>query len=74
MDTDIPEHKWLPVDEMIFAGPNLQALIAIRALREPPLPFTAMLDLMHERYRKLRVEQPERFALDEKTYWDGCYS
>ena len=69
MDIDIPEQQWQEIDAMLFAGRRISALRAIHVLTEPRVTLIAARDLMYDRYDKLRREQPERFACDDKTYW-----
>lgn len=74
MSIDISEQQWHEIDALLFEDRPLLAVVAIRASVESSLELRMAADIMHERYRKLRAEQPERFDCDEKSYWDGWYS
>jgi hypothetical protein len=59
-------------DDFIFAGHKLLAVRWVRAHRGCSLSDAA--EALYARYRELRASQPERFTLDETTYWEGFYS
>lgn len=72
MNGTIPPDGWQEIDAAIVADQKLSAIQQIRqqcgcSLREG-------LQLLAERYARLRKESPERFGCSDQEYWSGFYS
>ena len=72
MSQTLTEEQWKVVDEDLFAGVKLQALVKIRQFSGSGLSEAS--ETMYARYNKLRAEQPEQFKQSDEEYWQGWYS
>ena len=72
MAAPITEEQWQPIDEAIFANLKLPAIRHIRAASGCSLKEA--IDVLYERYAKLRAEAPDRFNCTDEDYWAGFYS
>ena len=68
----IREDQWLSIDDAICANRKLPAIQQIRAASGCSLKDA--LELLYERYAKLRAEASHRFSDSEEEYWAGFYS
>lgn len=68
----IQNDQWPSIDEAIFASLKLPAIQQIRALSGCSL--NEALEMLRERYAKLRTEAPDRFDCTDQDYWSGFYS
>ncbi len=71
MSQTLTAEQWSTVDEDLFAGVKLQALVKIRQFSG--LGLNEALEQMYARYRKLRAEQPDRFVQGHEEYWQGWH-
>jgi hypothetical protein len=72
MSQTLTEEQWNLVDEDLFAGNKLQAVMKIRQFTG--LNLSEVGEMMYSRYRKLRDEQPHKFIQSHEEYWQGWYS
>jgi hypothetical protein len=63
---------WPQVDELIFTKHIIAGIQVIRDSRGCGIPEA--LDEFVERYRWLRTNRPEGFAVSDDVYWSGFYS
>ena len=64
--------QFAEIDALLFANDPLRA--ARRSREVTGLGLHASGDIMHERYRKLREESPDKFSITNEEYWSGWYS
>lgn len=72
MAMPIQDHEWRPIDEAIFANLKISAIMQIRAIAG--CGVADAIDLLSDRYSRLRAEAPERFTCDHEAYWADFYS
>lgn len=64
--------RWAPIDREIFAGRKISAIQLIRA--EFGGGIHEALNILVQRYDRLRHDQPSAFDTDAETYWNGFHS
>jgi hypothetical protein len=69
---DAEQSRWDPIDREIFSGRKIQAIQLIR--EQFGSGIHEALDILIQRYDRLRHDQPAAFVTDTETYWDGFYS
>lgn len=66
------DDRWSAVDRLILEG---KKIMAIKQLREEyGGGIHEALDMLVRRYDRLRIERPDEFREDHKSYWSGFYS
>jgi len=64
--------RWSGIDGLITENRRIHAIQAIRA--EFGTSLQLAVDLLNERYTRLRHRHPDRFRESADTYWDGFRS
>jgi hypothetical protein len=68
----IPDNPWRFIDDLIFANKKTSAIKEIRAMTCGGI--VEALQILTDRYNKLRTEAPDRFNCSHEEYWSGFYS
>ncbi|MDX5564149.1 hypothetical protein PYK79_13660 [Streptomyces sp. ID05-04B] len=66
------ERRWSGIDALIMENRRIHAIQAIRT--EFGTSLRLAVDLLNERYTRLRRRRPDRFSESADTYWDGFHS
>ncbi|MGQ4360217.1 hypothetical protein [Streptomyces sp. SAS_272] len=66
------DRRWSGIDVLIMDNRRIHAIQAIRSEFGTSLPLA--VDLLSERYTRLRRRYPDRFGESTDTYWDGFRS
>lgn len=66
------ERRWSGIDALIMESRRIHAIQAIRT--EFGTSLRLAVDLLNERYTRLRRRHPDRFSEGADTYWDGFHS
>ncbi|MEH0549023.1 hypothetical protein QA802_39965 [Streptomyces sp. B21-105] len=64
--------RWSGIDDLIMDNRKIHAIQAIRIGFDTSLQ--SAVDLLNERYTRLRRRHPDRFSDSADTYWDGFHS
>ena len=68
----LPSEVWTQLDPIIFEGEIIDGSFCL--MNGWGLSHDQAQGVFFSRYRHLRKVSPERFAVDDETYWSGYYS
>jgi hypothetical protein len=72
MKATLNDEQWAEIDAHILRSNTLAAIIRIR--RFSGVDIRDAIDILIERYRRLRAERPSDFPCSDEEYWRNTYS
>ncbi|WP_035604754.1 hypothetical protein [Haloferula sp. BvORR071] len=71
MSVTLTDDQWNPIDEELFSGGRIRALVMLRAITDLSIHDGAYL--LEDRVSFLSKSSPQRFTVSTSGYWDDFY-